>query len=135
MILQQFQEEIERLGIVDARVVEITNTFYGDELLLRLSVVPGKPLISLSFSGCYSINMQHCWSYPKPCSWEDYSSSRSPYFVHGIRPSCVDKAGVTYYHLILDIFPLEVTVVCKDLAIKSTADELLFSTVCEPIRV
>jgi hypothetical protein len=134
MKLQQIQEDIDRLDIKDARIMELTSRDSAGELFIRLSYTPGKVCHSLSFTGCSKINLQYRRGDNALFSIKEYFFSKIPCFVQKVRisPAGKDRGG---FQFVLDLNPLEVTVICKEFAVKNRAGETLFSVRNESSKI
>ena len=102
MNAKKIQEEIEKNWYWDFRVERIESSNFFDDI------------VSFRFESCYEIHFQQDLHFEKKKRMKNCSSNEIPYYIQDVSVSEVTKKEDTYYNVFMNIWPMSLNVLCKD---------------------
>lgn len=115
MTIQEMQGKIDKLNYWDTKVTGVTANYYGDELEIRLEKTRDVKDDVITFMGCYDIHLHHVWNYSKFKLLREYSYPQLGFYAQNILFSGIRKEAIDFYQCDLNLFPLYIKVIFKDI--------------------
>lgn len=126
MNVQEKQDIIDKLHYWDARVLELSCNYFGDEV--KLVYGENNETVCYTFSECYKVNLEHCLAYNKKMSSKEMKIPQMPYFLQSVRVGSVKENDTMLYTCIIDMFPLNLEIWCKDILASMTQRDESFTS-------
>ncbi len=112
MNAKKIQEEIEKNWYWDFRVERLESSNFFDDLILEY--FDENDIVSFRFESCYEIHFQQDLHFEKKKRMKNCSSNEIPYYIQDVSVSEVTKKEDTYYNVFMNIWPMSLNVLCKD---------------------
>ena len=116
-MIDLIEEKIKRTDYWDSRVKKLECNYFGDEVKMIFGDENND--IEFLFKGCYEVKMNHNIEYDKLCPSEELTFPQIPYFIQNIDVCQLVLHNKIYFEFQINIFPLNLYVLCKDFIINA----------------
>lgn len=115
MNAKKIQDEIERNWYWDVRVENMEVLHYFDEVVVEYFDV--NDIIAIRFEGCYEVHFQQEPCYEKEKAMKECKQNEIPYYMQDVSVGEVEREGILFYKIIMNIWPMYLTILCKDVRV------------------
>lgn len=115
MSFKDIQKLIDDTDYWDARVESLECNYFSDEITLTFK--DSECLITYKFKECYRVVFDHIKTYPKGMPVKDMLYAQRPYFLSEVTVGERHDQGTDFLECKIKMFPLDVDIWCKDVAI------------------
>ena len=117
-MVNEIKKEIEGSYYWDARVKSLDCKYWGDEVTLVFDDDGAD--ITYHFTKCYRVEMKHDPQYPKIIASKDLLPAQVPYFLQDVEVEEIDMGENKYLQFRINMYPIELLVMCKEFVIESS---------------
>lgn len=110
-MIQEIVKRIKDSYYWDARVKLLECNYFGDEV--KIIFEDDKKDITYFFSECYKVLVEHDMEYPKGKAPKELSLAQIPYFLQDIEVKKVDMQGEEGMEFKINMYPINLLIVCK----------------------
>jgi hypothetical protein len=112
---KETQTRMEELHYWDARVLNLSCNYFGDELSLVYEDPDGD--VIYKFTGCYKIIYTHALEYDKEKPVSEYTKTQIPYFLQDVELEEAEHLGIKYIKCQISLPPLELEILCENIEV------------------
>lgn len=121
MNVEKIMNEIQKNNYWDARVEKMESNCFFDEVILEY--LDDSDIVTLKFEECYNVNYQHDLVYEKTKPMKEYRFNEIPYYIQDIVVSEKKVENHSYYQINMNIWPMNLEILCKDVYISRQVKE------------
>lgn len=110
-MLKEITKQIEGSCYWDAKVKVLECNNFCDEV--KLVFEGDKRDIEYHFEECYKIKIDHPFEYPKDISYKELTYAQIPYFMQDVILNEITIGDKKYIEFRINMFPIELYVVCR----------------------
>lgn len=118
--LEQIKKQIDKLYYWDMPLLNLCCNYFADEVVM--SYMGDNSIVTYIFLNCYEVKFNHALSYKKLSPTKDLNFNQIPYFMQEVSIKEVEHSGEEYYHCYVNIPPLTVEILCKDIELKEEVE-------------
>jgi hypothetical protein len=115
MNTSELLKHIEELHYWDARVISLTNNYFGDEVVLVYEDTDSE--VVYKFTDCYRVLYNHALEYDKEKPISSYTKTQLPYFMQNVELEDVECLDNRYIKCKISMPPLELEILCKKIEV------------------
>lgn len=114
-MIEVLKKKIEDSYYWDARVRALDCNYFGDEVTLVYE--DGDAEIVYRFEKCYKVKMEQPFEYPRDIPAKELKVPQIPYFMQDVELNEITLGNEKYLEFQIDMYPMELYIVCKEFKI------------------